>query len=272
MFEEDITFVASCDGSAQRYVRLLPADFDAGAPHDVLIALHGHGSDRWQFVKESRDECRAARDVAAAHDMVFIAPDYRAKTSWMGPSAEADMLDIICGLRNTCRVGKVFLYGGSMGAASSLTFTALHSELIAGVAAVNGIANHLEYENFQDAIAQSFGGTKAEKPDEYHRRSAELHAAAFTMPVGLTTSGKDTSTPPESVHRLVEAIRKSNPNVLLIHRETEGHRTNHADALAILEFVVNRAGAGDSKTGGRPRLAPPMGTFGQRPPTRQETP
>ena len=37
--------------------------------------------------------------------------------------------------------------------ASSLTFAALHPDLIDGVASLNGTANHLEYEQFQDAIA-----------------------------------------------------------------------------------------------------------------------
>ena len=50
----DIAFTAQCDGTEQRYVLVLPADFQPGEPHDVLIALHGHGSDRWQFVRDNR--------------------------------------------------------------------------------------------------------------------------------------------------------------------------------------------------------------------------
>ena len=51
----DVAFKADCDGSEQRYVLVLPAGFQADQPHDVLIALHGHGSDRWQFVRDPRD-------------------------------------------------------------------------------------------------------------------------------------------------------------------------------------------------------------------------
>ena len=60
-----------------------------------MIALHGHGSDRWQFASKVFDEASAARDVAAAHRMLFVSPDYRKSTSWMGPKAEADMVQII---------------------------------------------------------------------------------------------------------------------------------------------------------------------------------
>ncbi len=60
---QDVAFTARCDGSTQHYVLLLPEPFDAEQPHDLLIALHGHGSDRWQFAKDPRDECRSVRDV-----------------------------------------------------------------------------------------------------------------------------------------------------------------------------------------------------------------
>jgi len=42
--------------------------------------FHGHGSDRWQFIRDQRDECRGVRDVVAKHHAILIAPDYRAKT------------------------------------------------------------------------------------------------------------------------------------------------------------------------------------------------
>jgi arylsulfatase A-like enzyme/predicted esterase len=238
---QDITFTASCDGTEQRYVQMLPADYRPGQPCDLLIALHGHGSDRWQFVRDKRDECRAARDVAAAHGMLYVSPDYRAKTSWMGPKAEADVVQIIAELKRKHRIRRVFICGGSMGGTSSLTFAALHPDLMDGVAAMNGTANHVEYANFQDAIAASFGGAKADVPEEYRKRSAELNSQRLTMPVGLTTGGKDTVVPPQSVLRLADALRKQGRRVLLIHRETTGHSTNYDDSKAILEFVIQEA-------------------------------
>jgi len=57
-----------------------------------MIAFHGHGSNRWQYVKDERGECKGARDVALKNNMIFVSPDYRAKTSWMGPKAEADVV------------------------------------------------------------------------------------------------------------------------------------------------------------------------------------
>jgi pimeloyl-ACP methyl ester carboxylesterase len=238
---QDVSFTAECDGTQQKYVLLYPPEFKAELPHDVLIALHGHGSDRWQFIKDGRDECRAARDFAAEHKMLYVSPDYRAKTSWMGPKAEADVVQIIQDVKRTYRVSRVFLCGASMGGTSSLTFAVLHPDLIDGVASMNGTANFLEYENFQDAIQASFGGSKTDIPVEYKKRSAEFWPERLTMPVGLAVSGKDTAVPPQSVLRLAEALKAKEGKVLLIYREGKGHCTQYADAKAILEFALTNA-------------------------------
>lgn len=236
----DVAFTATLDQTEQRYVLLLPADYQPGQTRDLLIALHGHGSDRWQFATNERGECKGARDAAATRGMLFVSPDYRAKTSWMGPAAEADLLQIIQDLKAHYAIGRVILCGGSMGGTSALTFTALHPELIDGVIALNGTANHLEYEKFQEAIQESFGGTRQEVPEEYYKRSAEYWPLKFTMPVALTTGGQDIDVPPHSVMRLAEILKKLNPDVLLIHRPEAGHATSYEDTLAAVNFVLER--------------------------------
>ena len=237
---EDRSFVASFDSTEQKYVTIKPPELKLDDRFNVLIALHGHGSDRWQFAKDTRDECRAARDFAMQRRMLFVSPDYRAKTSWMGPAAEADLVQLIELLKKEYPIRGVYLCGGSMGGTGVLTFSALHPDLIQGAAAMNGTANLLEYENFQDAIAESYGGTKQVIPVEYKKRSAEYWPERLTMPLGMTTGGKDTAVPPQSVLRLAAVLRQLERPVLLIHREEGGHETNYADAMQILEFSVAR--------------------------------
>lgn len=241
---KDVAFRAKLDGSEQRYVISVPDGLDAKARVLVLIALHGHGSDRWQFVRDKRDECRAARDTAAKRRMIYVSPDYRAKTSWMGPAAEADLVQIIEEIKQQFQVGKIVISGGSMGGTAALTFAALHPDLIDGVVSMNGTANLVEYTQFQDAIAASFGGSKHAKPEEYRKRSAELNADRLTMPVALTTGGKDTLVPPESVLRLTQRLQKQNRTIRSIHRPEGGHTTNYADATEAFEFVLSRVAAG----------------------------
>jgi dipeptidyl aminopeptidase/acylaminoacyl peptidase len=240
---EDIAFKSTLDGTEQRYVEILPDSFEPMDAHDVLIAFHGHGSDRWQFIRDMRGECRGLRDVASKHGLIFVSPDYRAKTSWMGPAAEADVVQIIGDLKLRYQVHRVFIAGGSMGGTAALTLAALHPELIAGVCSLNGIANLVDYEKFQDARTASYGGTKSELPDEYKKRSAEFWSEKFTMPIALTTGGKDTIVPPQSVLRLVEKLQQAKRKVLSIHRENGGHSTTYADTCAAMEFVLREASA-----------------------------
>lgn len=236
----DVAFVADCDGSTEHYVELLPPGFDPEAPHDLLVALHGHGSDRWQFIRDARDECRGTREAAARHGAILVSPDYRAPTSWMGPKAEADLVQIVGSLRNRHRIGRVIVCGGSMGGTGALTFAALHPDLVDGACSLNGTANLVEYGRFLDAIAASFGGTKDEVPEEYRRRSAELHADRLAMPVAFTTGGRDDVVPPESVHRLHAALLALGRPVLLLHRPDGGHDTPLADTAAALDFVFEK--------------------------------
>ena len=216
----DVAFTATYDGSEQRYVQLLPTDFDPQKQYDVVIALHGHGSDRWQYATGSRDELRATRDAAANHDMILICPDYRATTSWMGPAAEADTVQIIQNLETQYNIGKTIVTGASMGGASSLAFTAIHPDLVDGVCSINGLANFVGYQNFQDAIAASFGGTYEQVPQEY------------------------TVVPPQSVLQLANTVKNTNPvnpKVVSFYRSTGGHNTNYVDNAVALEYVIRQA-------------------------------
>lgn len=240
----DQQFQATTDGTTQRYVQMLPASFDPQQRHDVLVVLHGHGSDRWQYVRDKRDECQGARDVALRHQMIYISPDYRASTSWMGPAAEADVVQLIGLVRKEHRVGRVYLCGASMGGASSLIFSALHPELVDGVISQNGTANMIDYDQFQDAIRASYGGDKQQAANEYRKRSPELTPEAFTMPVAFTVGGKDRTVEPASVRRLADLLKQQGKTkVLMIDRPEGGHSTNYQDTAAAIEFVITFAEA-----------------------------
>lgn len=234
---EDIVFRAEYDGSEERYVLLRPEGVTSLEGRSLLVALHGHGSDRWQFILQSRGECSAVREMAALYGLPLISPDYRASTSWMGPAAEADLEQILREWKERYKPSKIILAGGSMGATAALTFAALHPDLVDGVLAMNGIANHVEYEGFQEAIAASFGGDKEAVPEEYIRRSAELQAAGLTMPVALTLGARDEVTPPASVLRLADALRSRGRSVLVLLRPGGGHETSHADGVEALEWL-----------------------------------
>lgn len=236
----DVAFKARVDGTEQRYMLRLPDGFVRNRKCNLMVAFHGHGSDRHQFMFDERDEAKVAREEAVAHEMIYVTPDYRATTSWMGPKAEADVLQIIHDLRRKYRIGKVVIVGASMGGSSVLTFAALHPKEIDGVVSMNGTANHLEYENFQEAIAESFGGSKSQIPNEYKKRSAEYWPEKLMMPIAFTAGAHDDIVPPGSVVRLAAILAKLQPNVLMVFDPSGGHSTNEADARKAFEFVLSR--------------------------------
>ena len=236
---EDVAFVSDYDKSEQRYLLILPESFDATVPTDLMIFLHGHGSDRNQINSDLWNEIRMVREKMEEYKTILISPDYRATTSWMGPAAEADTLQILADIKKRFAIRRVIFIGGSMGGSSSLTFAALHPDLVDGVIAFNPLANHLTYDNFQDAITESFGGTKQEKTMEYKNRSAEYFPERFTMPVAITIGGADVTVPPDSAKRLAETIARLQPNSLLIDRPETGHTTSAEDAATAIDFVFN---------------------------------
>jgi pimeloyl-ACP methyl ester carboxylesterase len=237
---QDVNFIADIDGSTQKYVLRLPADFNDSKAHNLLVGLHGGLADRWQYAQATEwREIVATRDFAADHYMILVSPDYRGPWSRMGPKADDDVAQIINDLKKQFKVGKVFVTGASMGGAGCLTFTAIHPELVDGVISMNGIANY--FEDQDDSLKDSFGGAKTQIPLEYKKRSAEYWPERFTMPVAFTTSGRDELCPPQSIRRFANVLKQMQRPVLLIYREKEGHRTSYEDAKAILEFVVESA-------------------------------
>jgi dipeptidyl aminopeptidase/acylaminoacyl peptidase len=234
----DVSFVSELDKTVQKYVVLESDGFRRSNKKTLLVALHGHGADRWQYVREERDECRATREFAMKYGMLMISPDYRARTSWMGPAAEADLKQILAEVRELYAVEGIIVSGGSMGGTSALIFGALHPDIVDGIVAMNPTSNMEEYGQFQEAIAESYGGSKAEVPEEYRKRSSELQFERLTMPVAVTTGGKDTLVPPESTLRLVEKLRGADRKVFLKHRSEGGHATAYEDGMQALEFVA----------------------------------
>lgn len=242
MTQEDLSFVADLDGTEQRYIKLTPPNLPAEKV-DVVFWLHGHGSDRTQVnVYKGRGEIASSLDVCEQNGMLLIFPDYRATTSWMGPAAEADMLQLIDIIKGTYDVGRIFFFGGSMGGSSSLTFAALHPDLVDGVVAFNPLADHMTYNNFQTEIAASFGGTKTEIPEEYRKRSAINHIDELAMPISITVGGVDTTVPPDSARELARLVEAKYPgNVYIDDDAWRGHETDYNASLKAIRRMLCRA-------------------------------
>lgn len=230
----------SQEGTREFYYEYVPETFDPNKTSTLIVALHGHGSECGQIFNGVYNEFRATNDFAETHNAVVISPNYGSITSWMGPEGERDLLLILENQKSKRKYDRVVLSGASMGGSSTLTFVALHPDLIDAAVSMNGTANHLEYENFQDAISASFGGSKMEVPLEYKKRSAEYFPENFlNVPIAITLGSLDTVVQPDSARRLAETIQKIGGTVLLLERTDIGHMTPYDESWQAFEFVFN---------------------------------
>ena len=74
---KDIAFKAEVDGTEQYYVEMLPADFEQNKKYDLVIGLHGHGSDRQQFATGEFGEADAFREFASKYNMIAVRRNIR---------------------------------------------------------------------------------------------------------------------------------------------------------------------------------------------------
>ncbi len=235
---QEVSFTAKYDNTEQLYSMLLPENFNPDQRYNLLLVFHGMYGDRWQLYNlRAEGPCQAILEIAAENQLIVVTPDYRID-QWMGPAGEADTLQILVDLQRKYLINKVFLAGGSMGGSSVLTLIVRHPYLFDGAFSMNGTANHLEYENYQDYIQKGFGGVKAEIPLEYKDRSAEYWPERIIMPLSLTGGGQDTAVPPHSVTRLANILKQMKRKVLYIYREEVGHGTLYEDARTGLEFAL----------------------------------
>ncbi len=177
--------------------------------------------------------------MAAKHNMIYVCPDYRAKTSWMSPDATSDTLQIIEELQRQYAIHRILICGGSMGGSAALAFATMHPGKIHGVVSMNGTANMLEYAGFGQAIEQAYGATKGDNPQLYRERSAELFPERLKVPVATTTGGRDELVPADSTLRLMEKLSRQGTRCLSIHRPEGGHSTNFEDACRAFQFVLD---------------------------------
>ena len=145
------------------------------------------------------------------------------------------------------QIHRVILYGGSMGGSSRFDIRRHAPEAIDGVVAMNGTANHVEYANFQDAISESFGGTKAEIPQEYKKRSAEFwpHIDDADCHHRRRQGHAGAARRAFCGWPRAQAARAERPAYLSRRRRA---RTNYQDATAAFDFVLREEDQADSQS------------------------
>jgi len=247
------TYNCSADGSRWPYLVQAPE----GDPAAILIYLHGHYGDEYQGMAlgSYSDAFGKLRRECLVRKWAYVTAWYGGNT-WMGPVAEAGVVDLIGVLKARWPNRPVYLCGGSMGGSSALVFAIRRPELLSGVVALCPAADiHAYYafasepgnevlRNIAAAIRLHYQASGRSLDEELLARSALLHADRLTMPVYLSHGAADALIPVEPTRALAKRLQEQGRPVKYVEIEGGDHdspvvQVNWSQALDLVAGRVN---------------------------------
>jgi len=195
--ERAVTFASSKDGTQQPMWLYVPTNRPT-AKLPLVVTLHS-----WSVDWNHSHPRSAFRGACERNGWALIQPNFR------GPNetpqacgsdfAVQDIVDAVAWAKRALPIdeSRIYLVGGSGGGHCSLLLAGRHPEIWAGVSAACPISDlarwHADSTSMKDwrgryakMMEKACGGTPAEKPDEYARRSPLTYlAAAKDVPVEI---------------------------------------------------------------------------------------
>ena len=211
-----------------------------------IVVIHGHGARGDQLFTRQDIRERKLPEYRAT-EAGLLCPNLRGN-AWMGPSAAADMRDLLAFLRAEHGMRKVIFSSGSMGATSNLIFAALHPGDVSGVVARAPATDLASYHawcrqqakpvvhEIAAAIEAAYGGTPGRQPALYARHSALHHADRLVTPVALAHAADDDVIPVSQARALAGAM-SGRPDFL--YNEIPGGGHDAPDAKGF-QYVLTR--------------------------------
>ena len=246
------SLISVYDQTKQEYLLAAPR-VEPAYPRALLIYLHGHGSDRNQGFDQSifGESFRRLRVECERRGFAYATLDYRGKTSWMNPPAEADVTQLIGNLKKRLRVKEVYLTGASMGGTSALAYAVRHPELLSGVIAICPATDIGKYgvwcstkdgllKQLSDAISEIYKATPEENRKLFAGRSVVGNHSKLTMPVVVVHGELDTIIPVDGSRKLAALMRRDGQTLLYQEIKGGGHDTPviQADWRRYLDFII----------------------------------
>jgi pimeloyl-ACP methyl ester carboxylesterase len=237
-------FKSSFDGSAQTFLEKDFGDEDSGVNRLVFVYLHGALSHQEQGVTAGIYNGSFEKWGAelARRNAVYVCPEYRGN-SWMGPAAEADVLDILCLLTKRFPGRRLILSGGSMGGTSALIFASRHPKAVDGVISLCPATDPaLMFGVFPEHFVESYGGSPEKVPQVFSDRTSRNRIEALaSLPMAIVHGSADAIIGVDHSRILVSQLRERGA---LCHY-TEIPEGDHDSPLQIplallLDFVTSQ--------------------------------
>jgi len=222
-------------GKRQGYGIFVPASYDAKKPAPLVVFLHSWWTDfedkQWLRVTEIpgtiQDQCNRRGWVA-------IAPEANGN-SWYAGKAEAQVLETVDQIQKYVNVdaNRLYLVGRSMGGAGALSIAVHHPDRVAGVVALAGVSDYVEYCNGNKdlllgekpgSVRLAFEGLPGDKPEVYRSMSAIHFADTLKkMPVYLIHGEADDIVPVKQSQALIKLLE---PGGKLKYKLVPGEKHN----------------------------------------------
>jgi pimeloyl-ACP methyl ester carboxylesterase len=240
-------FTSSFDGSTQTFLEKDFSQADSNAERLVFICLHGALSHQEQGMTAGiyNGVFEQWGEELARRGALYLCPEYRGN-SWMGPAAEADLLDILKFVNQRFPCRRLILAGGSMGGTSALIFASRFPKALDGVIALcPATAPALMFATFPDHFVASYGGSPADVPLLYAERTTRDRADILaTLPLAIVHGSSDAIIGVDHSRILVRELRERGAQC----HYTELPEGDHDSPLEIplpqlLDFVLSH-GAG----------------------------
>jgi dipeptidyl aminopeptidase/acylaminoacyl peptidase len=205
-------FESSFDGSTQSFLEKDFGPDERGATRLVFVYLHGASSHQEQGMTAGIYGGTFERWAAelAGRRAVYICPEYRGN-SWMGPAAEADLLDILNVVNQRFPGRRLIFAGGSMGGTSALIFASRHPEKLDGVIALCPATDPaLMFHVFPDHFLESYGGSPDDVPKVFLDRKSRTRVDALSsLPLVIVHGSSDAIIGVEHSRILVSKLQES---------------------------------------------------------------
>ncbi len=198
--------------------------------------LYTHGGPETQTVEYFMPGCQAWLD----HGFAWLAINYRGSTGFGSPFREKiwgdighwEVEDIVAARKwliekSVADAGQILLHGWSYGGYLTLLALGKYPDIWAGgMAGTATVDWAMEFEDLSDPMkgysVAIFGGTPAEKPEQYAASSPMTYLERVKAPVLIIQGRRDTRTPPRPVE-VYEDRMKALSKKIEVHWYEEGH-------------------------------------------------
>jgi pimeloyl-ACP methyl ester carboxylesterase len=160
-----VDYNSSVDGFPLSYSEILPLNYSPSETYPLAIELHGVSTSQSTAMPGGYPTpvVNTTADAAVAAGFIEIVPNtrtgdgYYVDSKYDGPQAQ-DILDAIAHERSIRHIGKLYLFGFSMGSMGALSIGLNHPGMFAGLGAIAAFSDDFELE----ARVTSLGNTGLE--------------------------------------------------------------------------------------------------------------